>query len=288
MDNPVSISFDVVALSNVGIKRSDSPNQDTVGSVLPHLFQSRPPLLILADGMGGYAGGSQASHLVVEAFKRVYLAHSHSTNSLPVLEEAVKASLVDIREYAKDKPELEAMGSTVVAVVLHADHIDLINVGDSRAYIIRDCQLLQISLDQSLVAEMVRHGIMTPEEAVVSPKRNQLNMALSARRDAVEPFMKSIPLQKGDGVLLCSDGLWGSVAEALIQGVASQLPPNVAAAKLIELANKAGGADNISVMIAMPKEVVKRMQATQLEGHGDKTQPGRGTAKANPDPTQEI
>ena len=286
MNNPGSTSFDVVALSNVGIKRSGSPNQDSVGTVLPHLFQTRPPLLVLADGMGGYAGGTQASHLVVEAFKRVYMAHSNITNSLPVLEEAVKAALADIHEYAKDKPELESMGSTVVAVVLHPDQVDLINVGDSRAYLIRDGQLIQISLDQSLVAEMVRHGIMTPAEAQVSPKRNQLNMAITAKRESVEPFMKTVPLQKGDGVLLCSDGLWGSVTEVLIQSVASQLPPNVAAAKLIELANKAGGLDNISVMIAMPKEVVKQMQAAQVQGHGDKTQPGRGAANKNPDASE--
>jgi PPM family protein phosphatase len=288
MNKPGSTSFEVVTLTNVGIKRSGSPNQDSVGSVLPHLFQSRPPLLILADGMGGYAGGSQASHLVVEAFKRVYLSHSPEPDSLPTLNEALKAALADIREFSKNKPELESMGSTVVAVALHPDHFDLLNVGDSRAYLIRGGQLIQISLDQSLVAELVRQGIMTPEEAQVSPKRNQLNMALSAKREHVDPFVKTIPMQKGDGVLMCSDGLWGSVAEVLIQAVATELPPRVAAAKLIELANKAGGSDNISVVIAMPKDAVKRMQSRQAQGSSDETKPGQKTAVQSSKPDPEL
>jgi protein phosphatase len=279
MNKLAATSYKVVTLSDVGLKRSGSPNQDSVGSVLPGFLQPRPPLLILADGMGGYAGGSQASQLVIQAFKRVYLGYKNSENMLPILEIAVNTALDDIHKYSKTKPELEAMGSTVVALALHPDHADLINVGDSRAYLIRGDQLIQISKDQSMVAEMVRQGVMTPEEAQVSPSRNRLNMALSAKRESVEPFVTSIPLQKGDGFLLCSDGLWGSVSEVLILAVASQMSPAVAAAKLIELANKAGGVDNISVVIAMPEDMVKRTQPRPAVSNSDKTEPGLGKAR---------
>jgi len=191
-----------------------------------------------------------------------------------VLEDAVNASHADIRAFAQAHPNHESMGSTVVAVVLHPDHIDLINVGDSRAYIIRGNRLIQISKDQSVVAEMVRQGALTPEQAQASSMRNQLNMALSAKRESVEPFTASLALQQEDGVLLCSDGLWGCVAEVLIQSVASQMPPEIAAAKLIELANKAGGADNISVVIALPEDVVKRMGTRRISQGSDITDPG--------------
>ena len=277
MTNHGANSFEVVTLSDVGLKRSGSPNQDSVGTVLPRLMQKRPPLLIVADGMGGYAGGAQASSLVIEAFKRVYLSHDHAVDSVPVLEEAVIASHTDICQAAKEKPDLDSMGSTVVALVLHPDHIDLVNVGDSRAYLIRAGQLIQISLDQSVVAEMVRRGAMTPEQAQVSPQRNQLLMALSARHDRPEPYSTSIPLQEGDGVLMCSDGLWGLVQHALIQSVVTQMLPQAAAAKLIELANKAGGPDNISVVIAMPKDAIKRMQSRKVLDRNDDTQPSQKT-----------
>ena len=277
MTNPVSNSFEVVSLSDVGLKRGGSPNQDSVGTVLPHLLQNRPPLLILADGMGGYAGGAQASHLVVEAFKRVYLSHEKEKDSLPMLQEAVKAAHADISKTAHESPDLDSMGSTVVAVVLHPDHADLVNVGDSRAYLIRGGQLIQISLDQSVVAEMVRRGVMTAEQAQVSPQRNQLLMALSAKHDDPEPYVVSVPLEAGDGILMCSDGLWGLVHHDLLQTVATQMLPEAAAAKLIELANKAGGPDNISVIIALPKDIVKKMSSRKVLERSDDTQPSAKT-----------
>ena len=130
MKNPSWTSYNVVTLTDVGIKRNGSPNQDSVGSVLPWLLQPRPPLLILADGMGGYAGGSQASQLVIQAFKRVYLSYKQGASMLPILEAAVQSAHADIRNYSKNKLELESMGSTVVAVVLEAKHAKIINVNN--------------------------------------------------------------------------------------------------------------------------------------------------------------
>jgi serine/threonine protein phosphatase PrpC len=247
--------------------------------VLPQNSQPRPPLLVLADGMGGYAGGDQASHLVVEAFKRVYLNRELTSNSLPVLTEALQAAHADIQACAQKKSGMESMGSTVVAVVLHPDHIDLLNVGDSRAYILCGRHMTQISQDQSLVAEMVAQGQMTRAEAQVSPMRNQLNMAISAQFKEVESFLKSVPLNQGDGVLLCSDGLWGSVDEDRICQIVSDLPPRLAAARLVELANKAGGVDNISVVIASPKDKTRPNLTGQLPGSSDNTVPLPGRVK---------
>ena len=245
--------YKVKAITDAGIKRRNTPNQDSVGVVLPGLFQHRPPLLVLADGMGGHSGGRIASQLVVSTFKKEYLRSHLDESALPFLEKAVLASHKAVITAAKKSSLLSEMGSTVVAMVLYHDRVDLVNVGDSRAYLLREGRLHQISKDQSVVAEMVRQGTLSAKEAQFDPRLNQLTMSISAKRTVVEPFFYSSRLEAGDIFILCSDGLWGVLPEPLIQSIIENFSIQKSCAKLIHLTNDAGGKDNISIIIAMPR-----------------------------------
>lgn len=266
--------YEVKALSHTGLKRKNTPNQDCVGIVLPSFFQHHPPLLMLADGMGGHAGGQIASRLVIHTVKENYLRSQLVENSLPFFDSTVLEAHKAIISRSNEEPELANMGSTLVAAVIYPRHIDVVNVGDSRAYIIRKNQLIQISQDQSVVAEKVRQGILSPKDAQHDSHRNQLTMSISAKRTSIKPFLNSSNLENKDVILLCSDGLWGLVPEPLIQAVAANFPPQEAASKLIQLANEAGGSDNISVVIAMPIEKVKQLKAKKIQTNSDSTAPG--------------
>jgi len=246
--------FKVRAVTDPGIKRKNAPNQDCVGIVLPGFFQHRPPLLILADGMGGHSGGRVASQLVVNTFKQEYRHYDLQNNALPFLEHAVVRAHKAIVATARQDPLLSDMGSTVVAAIFYKDHIDLTNVGDSRAYLLREGKRIRISKDQSIVAEKVRQGLLSEKEARYDPHLNQLTMSISAKRVAIEPFLYSLKLQRDDRFILCSDGLWGVLPEPLIQSVIENFPLRKACTKLIQLTNDAGGQDNISIIIAIPPQ----------------------------------
>jgi serine/threonine protein phosphatase PrpC len=141
----------------------------------------------------------------------------------------------------------------------------LLNIGDSRAYIIRSRKTLQISQDQSWAAAQVRAGVLTEQEARAHPNRNRLTMAITAKRSEIKSYATRLELEPQDIVLLCSDGLWGVVPETLIQAAAIELPPQAAADKLVALANQSKGPDNISVIIARRVNTTGRIRAMNLE-----------------------
>ena len=130
----------------------------------------------------------------------------------------------------------------------------VVNVGDSRAYLLRGSEIRQISQDQSWVADQVRRGLLSVEEARQHPKRNRLTMSVSAKRPTVTPVTTEVELAKQDIILLCSDGLWGSVPNSLIWAAANEFPPQEAADRLVAFANTSQGPDNISVIIARQQD----------------------------------
>ncbi len=246
--------------SNVGVARKEAENQDSIGSLIPGTTWNGDPLLIVADGMGGHQGGAIASQIVVETIIQSMRKHA-GADPATSLRDSIQQSHSVIRQKGGKDSDLQTMGSTIVAVVLKNDRLILANVGDSRAYRIRAGQITQISFDHSKVAELVRNNLITPEQAKVHPQRNQLIMSISAQRETIDPYIITVPVQPQDIILLCSDGLWGVVPEEIILGVAENLPPQQAVDRLIELANKYGGPDNISVSIArqeMPKAISKK------------------------------
>lgn len=258
-----------------GIKRKDRPNQDSIGTVLPHWYLPIDPLLIVADGMGGYNGGEIASKLVVQAMVSRYLRDCFAPDKQAILKKGIQSAHVQVRKRSEGHEDLGSMGSTLAALLLTPKKGYLANVGDSRIYRIRDDQIEQISYDQSVVAELVRNGLISAEEALKHPQRSRLNMSISAKREKIEPFFLEFSIESGDRFLLCSDGLWSVVPEASILATALQYPPQTAADRLVELANRAGGPDNISVILAAPRET-SRLEKKRADPSMEETNPGRG------------
>jgi serine/threonine protein phosphatase PrpC len=267
----LSAGYEFGSACDAGRKRKDEPNQDAVELVLPDgRYGDFPPLLLVADGMGGHLGGALASQLVIDVFREQYVHFKHPASYPKLLDLCVKKAHDAVRVRGAQDPRLSSMGSTVVAIVIHDRRVHLLNVGDSRAYIFRGEKSIQISQDQSWVEEQVRAGLLTPEQARGHPKRNRLNMSITAKRTSIQPFSIEFALEPNDIILLCSDGLWSTIPESLIWAAVNELPPQEAADKLVSLANSSQGPDNISVVIARPAGFTKmNRSAVQL----DDTQP---------------
>lgn len=256
---------------NVGRKRQGKANQDNLAVVKAGLFGQRAPLLVLADGMGGYRGGEKASQIVIDKMATVYRKASAKANPLQSLKSGILEAHAAIKTAAGKEKELASMGSTVVAAIIQDDTLYLGDVGDSHIYLINQHEIRLVSHDHSFVADQVRAGLLTEQEALTHPKRNVLSMSLTARRDTIDPYLAQVPFGKEDILLMCSDGLWGPVPEAIIHAVVIEQPPQQAAKKLVDLANANQGPDNISVIIACHKE--RSFEQTNGDADLDDTQP---------------
>jgi serine/threonine protein phosphatase PrpC len=213
-------------------------------------YVARPDedLWVVADGMGGHNGGEIASELASTNLADAFVRHD-----IDGLIEAVDAANAAVHRAGVDDPELTGMGTTVVALAL-VDHegsevLAIANVGDSRCYRWADGELDQVTTDHSLVAEMVREGSLSPEEAAVHPQRNIVTRVLGVNLEvpvdvfAVDPY-------PGDRYLLCSDGLFNEVPERTIAAVLRSIDdPREVAEELVHLAVDGGGRDNITVIV---------------------------------------
>ena len=207
------------------------------------------PLFAVADGMGGHAGGEVASTVAVETLRAAFSENS----TVDGLVEAVRRSNQAVLDRAEDQPELRGMGTTLTALALVEEEgeqrLALVNVGDSRAYLLQHGELTQLTEDHSLVEELVREGQMSPAEAAVHPQRHIVTRALGMG-PGVEPDVWQILPYKGDRILLCSDGLPNEVGEEEIATtLRREADPDQAAARLVSLARQHGGADNITVVV---------------------------------------
>lgn len=204
-------------------------------------------LLALADGMGGHAAGEVASQLVIAA-----LAHLDDDEPggdlLGKLESAVREGNAAIAAYVDAKPELEGMGTTLTAILFAGNRLGLAHIGDSRGYLLRDGELTQITKDDTFVQTLVDEGRITAEEAHSHPQRSLIMRALTGHD--VEPTLTIREAHVGDRYLLCSDGLSDPVSNETIQE-ALQIPDvDASAQRLIELALRSGGPDNVTVVVA--------------------------------------
>jgi PPM family protein phosphatase len=210
----------------------------------------------VADGMGGAAAGEVASEMATDTiYREMIRAWGDEPEPTPQrfayrLKEAVEAANGHIHAYAKAHPELRGMGTTSTAVGLLGDHFYLTQVGDSRAYLIRDGQAVQLTKDQSLMQRLVEAGEFTEEEAAKSDRRNIILQALGP--DArVRVDLTHQEVRRGDVLVLCSDGLSGQVKREEIGTIVTREPGlEAAASRLIALANERGGPDNITVILA--------------------------------------
>ena len=232
---------------------------------------ARSPLFVVADGMGGAQAGEVASRLAVESFRDGL----HDTTDVEgSLAQYARAANVSIHERSQANAEHAGMGTTLTAVYVGAEEVAIAHVGDSRAYCLRDGELLRLTDDHSLVDELIRQGKLTPEEAVEHPQRSVITRALGPEPE-VEIDTRSYRARDGDVYLLCSDGLTTMVPDTSLAEILLAYPRlRDAGEALIAAANEAGGRDNITV-------VLFRLRDTDALGDS------APAAAADPDPETE-
>jgi len=227
------------------------------------------PLFAVADGMGGHAAGEVASQVAIEALRAAF-DRDHSADGLA---DAVRVANRAVWDRAQEKPEYRGMGTTLTAIALVGDGDDetlaVVNVGDSRTYLLRDGELDQLTDDHGLVAELVRSGQLSPEEAELHPQKNVLTRVLGLDEDVEVDCFQVVPY-KGDRLLLASDGLTNEVTDAQMASVLRRLAdPQEAAAELVRMAKDNGGSDNITIVLVDVVDDDERSQSASAALAGD-------------------
>ena len=236
-------------LTDVGCHRSH--NEDYYCYAEPageEEFARKGRLIVIADGMGGHKGGQFASAIAVESVRAAYLA-SEAESPQAALVEALQTAHQAIQDFAREHPELEGMGTTCIAVVVRGCELYYAHIGDSRLYLVRDGVISQLTQDQTVVNQLIQHGLLKPEEASLHPDRGVLTAALGIGPGVgAEVPEAPLALEPGEVILLCTDGLHDLVNDQELAAAAAN-PPSAACRELIELAKSRGGFDNITVQI---------------------------------------
>ncbi len=236
----MTISLRFAARSDVGLVRQS--NQDS-GYAGPHLC-------ILCDGMGGPAGGDIASAVAVEHLMPLDADSHQAGELLGLMREAVQAAHAELVSLSSQDPELAGLGTTCISVMRSGNKLAMVHVGDSRAYMLRDGTLTQVTTDHTFVEYLVETGRLTRDQARQHPQRSVLLRVLGDAEGDVqldESIREAVP---GDRWLLCSDGLSGPVtAETIGEVLASVSDPGQAADQLVDLALRAGGPDNVTAVV---------------------------------------
>ena len=233
-------------------------------------YLSSQPVAAVADGMGGHSAGEVASAIAIEelAALRDRGPWENETAATDDLKQAILRANRRIRETAAGDRKLNGMGTTLVALLEDGDMVHVANVGDSRGYLLRQGELSQVTVDHSLVQELVDDGRLSPEDAERHPQRSVITRALGIDRE-VEFDLFTYKLQVGDRLLLCSDGLSDVVEPAQIRNVLLRVRnSHQAARKLVTVANEQGGPDNITVIVV---DAVDEATAQAMEEGGDTT-----------------
>jgi PPM family protein phosphatase len=251
---PGSLYVNVAQRTDVGRKRLH--NEDSVAHIVPTdpvMMVKKGALFIVADGMGGHAAGEVASEIAVNTVCNMY--YQDPAEDVPsALVHAVTSANAIIYQRSSENQSQQGMGTTCVAAVLQGMTAYIANVGDSRAYLIRQGQIRQVSQDHSWVAEQVLAGLMTPEQASMHAMRNMITRSLGFYPTiAVDIFTEQVTAE--DILLLCSDGLSGMVSDNEILQIVQQFGAQDGVYRLIERANEHGGVDNITVLIAQVARV---------------------------------
>jgi len=240
----------VASLTDVGRQRSN--NEDSSLYWEPSTaeeFGRKGRLAVVADGMGGYEGGQEASRLAVETVQQVYdsLFEEDPQDALIL---ALGEAHRKIQRYGEEHPELQGMGTTCTALCIVGRELSFAHVGDSRLYLAREGKILRLTRDHSYVGRLVESGIVRSEDAESHPQRHILTAALGSGRDVVPDIPdRPVPLQDNDTLLLCTDGLWSLVGEQeLLRTVQANAPAECCRA-LVNLALERGGPDNITILL---------------------------------------
>ena len=239
--------------TNVGLKRDN--NEDN------YIIDSNLQLYIVADGMGGHAGGAVASRMAIELVRETLTktyherslfnpqaAHDESSEILQLLKDAIRAASWGIYEFSNQRIDLAGMGTTLTMMLVYGKRGYVAHVGDSRLYRLRNSTLEQLTEDHSLVQEQVRAGFLTREQAHNSRFRNIITRSVGFESQ-VNADSFSLLLSSGDVFLLCSDGLSGMIEDREIAKILRQGKLSNATSRLVALANQHGGEDNITLIL---------------------------------------
>lgn len=250
----MSVALRYAARSDVGLVRSN--NQDSA--------YAGPHLLMVADGMGGHAGGDVASSVAVAAFAPLDGESHGSDDALDRLESALEDARDEIIARSEADPDLTGMGTTVIAILRAGNKLAMVHLGDSRGYLLRDGVLTQVTTDHTFVQHLVDIGRITPEEAEHHPQRSVVMRVLGDFDSEITPDLSVREARTGDRWLLCSDGLSGFVsADTIEKTLATVKDVDACADRLVQLALRAGGGDNVTVVVA---DVVELDQVADGEG----------------------
>ncbi|MET8863979.1 Stp1/IreP family PP2C-type Ser/Thr phosphatase [Nonomuraea sp. NPDC004580] len=281
----MTIALRYAARSDVGLLREG--NEDSA--------YASGRLLAVADGMGGHAHGEVASSVAIAAMASLEEAQQGG-DLLNAIEAAVRDANRKLHEMVGRDPSLKGMGTTLTAMLWHGTQVALVHVGDSRAYLLRRGELYQITHDHTLVQQLVDDGRITPEEAATHPQRSILLRALDGSGE-VDPDLTLREAQVGDRYLLCSDGLSGVVSAETLHATLTNIDdPEEVVRQLIDLANRGGGPDNITCVLADVLEISDGQQPPAeaaivgaagmagLDGSPQDVPPGRAGAVTAPQP----
>lgn len=222
-------------------------NEDAVLSLTPEQNGMGMHLVAIADGLGGHAAGEVASRLVIDALAGS-AAEPSGDRPERWLRRAFTAANLALHDHALSHPEAFNLQSTATALVLHRDQAYIGHVGDCRAYLVRDGDIELFTTDHTRAMEMMRLRLITPEQAVQHPARNQLTRSLGAELMMAVDIVRQ-PLRAGDTWVLCSDGLWSEISRADIAEVVSTFDPAAAADRLVQTACDRSAPDNVSVAV---------------------------------------
>jgi PPM family protein phosphatase len=242
--------IEMASLTDVGRQRAN--NEDSYLYWEPDSdkeFSRKGRLAIIADGMGGYEGGQEASRLAVETVRDVY-DNSFDGDPQKTLIAAFVSAHDKILSYAAKHPQFQGMGTTCTAFSVVGSQLYFAHVGDSRLYLIRGGNISRLTRDHSYVSRLVENGIVRSEDAEFHPQRHILTAALGSGRE-VDPDFPEHPLtiEDGDHLVLCTDGLWSLVADRDIAAVVQTNSPADSCRALIQMALDRGGPDNITALV---------------------------------------
>ena len=246
----VKPGLEVASLSDVGCQREN--NEDSYLYWEPTAdgeLKSKGRLAVIADGMGGYEGGQEASRLAVETVREVYEDVVRDDPHAALLEAFARAH-GRIQAHAAEHPELHGMGTTCTALVIRGRQLYFAHVGDSRLYLVRGAHISRLTRDHSYVGRLVETGIVRAEDAEKHPQRHILTAALGAGIEvSVESAAQGMALEDSDDLLLCTDGLWGVVSDQELEAAVSNNTPAECCGALVKLALQRGGPDNITLQV---------------------------------------
>jgi serine/threonine protein phosphatase PrpC len=227
-----SLAFKVYALSDLGLQREGNEDSGLVSS----------KLIAVADGMGGHAGGEVASTIAISALNSKHI----NEDSLLTVTKEIDLTIVN---RSKTQPNLVGMGTTLTALHLNNDSVQLLHVGDSRCYAFTGGKLNQLSHDHTVMQELIDQGRITPEEAMNHPQRSLLTQALMGD-SGIEPVVQVYPVKLGDQFLLCSDGLTGVLSDLEITKIIKKYSGQELVENLVSETKAKGAPDNVTVIWA--------------------------------------